>query len=169
VSFQLGHYGEGFDLFFFTIQDPKKTIINLLKEELQVLDDASQSISGVVGGAWYDKDLFQGGLGWQVSVGPNVDTDARILDLGALHREYIGVYAVNIWVLQKRDAGYTPERVRWDLTQMIDDILLREMFDPSTNTKYEVLTGWSERDEPEKKLLRSEILVAVNYEKERLP
>jgi len=66
-------------------------------------------------------------------------------------------------------AGYTPEGVRWDLTQHIDDILLREMFDPSTDTKDEVLTGWSERDEPEDKLLRSEILVTGYYEKERLP
>ena len=120
-------------------------------------------------GAWYDKDLFNGGHGWQVSVGPNVDTDARILDLGALHREYVGVYAVNIWVLQKRNSGYTPERVRWDLTQMIDDVLLREMFDPSSYVKYEIIIGWSERDEPADKLLRSEILVVVYYEKERLP
>jgi len=168
VSFQLGHFGEGFDLFFFTVEDPKKTIINLLKDELKVLDDTGQTISGIVGGAWYDEDLFQGGLGWQVSVGPNIDTDARILDLGALHREYVGVYVVNVWVLQKRNIGYTPERVRWDLTQYIDDILLREMFDPSTDTKYEVLTGWSERDEPEDKILRSEILVAAYYEKARL-
>jgi hypothetical protein len=122
-----------------------------------------------VNGAWYDKDLFSGGRGWQVSVGPNVDTDARILDLGALHREYVGVYAVNIWVLQRRNAGYTPERVRWDLTQMIDDVLLREMFDPSSYVKYEIIIGWSERDEPADKLLRSEILVVVYYEKERLP
>jgi hypothetical protein len=122
-----------------------------------------------VNGAWYDKDFFSRGYGWQVSVGPNVDTDARILDLGALHREYIGVYTVNVWVLEKRNPGYTPERVRWDLIMMIDDILLRDMFDPSSYVKYEVLTGWSERDEPEDKLLRSEILVAVFYEKERLP
>jgi hypothetical protein len=72
-------------------------------------------------------------------------------------------------VLHKRNIGYTPERVRWDLTQMIDDLLLREMFDPSSDVKYEVLTGWSERDESEDKLLRSELLVAVYYEKERLP
>jgi hypothetical protein len=45
--------------------------------------------------------------------------------------------------------------------------LLREMFDLSSDTKYEVLTWWSERDEPEDNLLRSEILVAVYYEKER--
>jgi hypothetical protein len=70
-------------------------------------------------------------------------------------------------VLHKRNIGYTPERVRWDLTQMIDDILLREMFDPSTDTKYEALTGWSERDEPEDSLLRSEVLVVVYYEKMR--
>ncbi|NIQ32497.1 MAG: hypothetical protein GTN80_02450 [Nitrososphaeria archaeon] len=50
---------------------------------------------------------------------------------------------------------------------MIDDILLREMFDPSTDTKYEVLIGWSERDEREDKLLKSEVLVAVYYEKSR--
>ncbi len=136
MSFQLGHYGEGFDLFFFTVEDPKKTMINLLKDELKVLDDDSQSISGVVGGAWYDEDLFKGGQGWQVSVGPNVDTDARILDLGALHREYVSVYAVNVWVLQKINVGYTPERVRWDLTQMIDDILLRDMFEPSARARY---------------------------------
>jgi len=43
------------------------------------------------------------------------------------------------------------------------------MFDPSTDLKYEVLKGWSERDEPEDKLLRSEILVAIYYEKERMP
>jgi len=102
-------------------------------------------------------------------VGTNVNTDARILDLGALHREYVGVYAVNIWVLQKRNAGYTPERVRWDLTQFIDDVLFREMFDPSSDVKYEVIIEWSERDEPEDELLRSEILVAVYYEKERIP
>jgi len=121
-----------------------------------------------VNGAWYDKDLFSGGRGWQVSVGPNVDTDARILDLGALHREYVGVYAVNVWVLQKRNAGYTPERVRWDLTQMIDDLLLREMFDPSSYVKCEIIIEWSEHDEPEDKLLRSKILVAIYYEKKRL-
>lgn len=93
----------------------------------------------------------------------------KILDLGALHREYVGVYALNVWVLQKRNIGRTHEMVRWDLTQMIDDILLREMFYPSSDVKYEVFTGWSERDEPEDDLLRSEILVALYYEKERLP
>ncbi len=61
------------------------------------------------------------------------------------------------------------KRLSSDLTQHIDDILLREMFDPSSYVKYEVLIGWSERDEPEDKLLRSEVLVAVYYEKERLP
>jgi hypothetical protein len=50
---------------------------------------------------------------------------------------------------------------------MIDDVLFREMFNPSFILKYEVLTGWSERDEPEDNLLRSEILVAMYYEKER--
>lgn len=43
------------------------------------------------------------------------------------------------------------------------------MFDPSSNVKYEVLTDWSERDEPEDELLKSEVLVAVYYEKARLP
>lgn len=167
MSFQSMQFGQGFDTA--VIEDPKETLINLLKDELLVVDDDGQTISGSVGGAWYNKDLFGGGHGWQVSVGPNVDTDARILDLGALHREHVGVYAVNIWVLQKRNVGYTPERVRWDLTQHIDEILLREMFDPSSDAEYEVLTGWAERDEPEDKLLRSEILVAVYYEKERLP
>jgi hypothetical protein len=159
------HFGLGFDIF--VMQDPKKTLINLLKDELLIVDDGGQAIIGIVSGAWYDKDLFKDALGWQVSVGPNVDTDARILDLGAFHREYIGVYAVNIWVLQKRNVNYTPDRARWDLTQKIDDILFREIFDPSSDAKYEVLTGWSERDEPEDNLLRSEILVAVYYEKER--
>ena len=92
-----------------------------------------------------------------------------ITSAGALHREYVGVYAVNIWVLQRRNAGYTPDRVRWDLTQQIDDVLFREMFDPSSDVKYEVLTGWSERDEPSDKLLRSEVLVTMYYEKARLP
>jgi len=165
LSFQLGQFGEGFDVS--GMEDPKETIVKLLKDELLVFDDLGQAISGLVSGAWYDKDLFDGGHGWQVSIGPNVDTDARILDLGALHREYVGVYAVNVWVLQKRNVGYTPERVRWDLTQLIDDVLFREMFDPSSDVKYGALTGWSERDEPEDKLLRSEILLAVYYEKMR--
>jgi hypothetical protein len=74
---------------------------------------------------------------------------------------------VNVWVLQRRKVGYTPERVRWDLIQQIDDVLFREMFDPSSDLKYEVLTGWSEHDEPEDNLLRSEVLVAIYYEKMR--
>ena len=41
------------------------------------------------------------------------------------------------------------------------------MFDLSSDTKYEVLTWWFERDETKDKILRSEILVAVYYEKER--
>ncbi len=51
---------------------------------------------------------------------------------------------------------------------MTDDILLREMFDLSSDVKYEVLTGWSERDEPEDEILRSEVLVAIYYKKTRL-
>lgn len=73
----------------------------------------------------------------------------------------VGVYAVNVWVLQRRNIGCTPERVRWDLIQLFDDVLFREMFGPSSDVKYEVLTGWFERDEPEDKLLRNELLVAM--------
>lgn len=47
--------------------------------------------------------------------------------------------------------------------------MLRETFDTFSDVKYEVLTGWSERDEPEDDLLRSEILVTIYYEKERMP
>jgi hypothetical protein len=43
------------------------------------------------------------------------------------------------------------------------------MFDPSSYIKYEALIGWSERNNPEDDLLRSEVLVTVYYEKERLP
>jgi len=43
------------------------------------------------------------------------------------------------------------------------------MFGASPDMKFHAVTGWSERDELDEKRLRSEILVAVYYEKASLP
>ena len=70
-------------------------------------------------------------------------------------------------MLQKRGVNYTPERLRQDLVQEIDEILLKNAVDPSASFQFVNVSGWSERDEAENDVLRSDLTVEVEYERER--
>jgi len=164
MSFQRMQFGQGFDTS--VMENPIETLVNLLKEELTVSDDDGAPIDGVVSGGWYDKKIFDS-KGWQVTV-TSVSSDRRIMDQGAFHAWYEGLYSFNIWIHDKRNVNYTPERIRWDLTQRIDDILYRDMFSPG-DVKYENVTGWRDIDDSENKILRSEVKVMTYYIKKRLP
>jgi hypothetical protein len=147
-------------------EDPKELIVGLLQGNIHVYDDDNVEVSGVVSAAWYDSAIFKE-HGWQVTVGPLVDAEARVLDLGALHKGYAEFLQVSVWVLRKRGVNYTPERLRHDLIHEIDRVLFKAINDPSKKTKHVNLTGWVERDEPETGILRSDLTVVVEYEKER--
>lgn len=145
----------------------KELLVNLLSGNILVYeDDESTLVPGVVSGAWYDEGLFKDHA-WQVSVGPVVDVDAAVIDFGAQHKWYVEALQVAVWVLQKRGVNYTPERLRQDLVQEIDEILLKNAVDPSASFQFVNVSGWSERDEAENDVLRSDLTVEVEYERER--
>jgi len=151
------------------LRDPKIQLVEMLKEGIYVYeDDGITSVPVLVSGAWADLDAFEK-YPAQVTVGPEIDTSIEIMDLGAHNREFIGVYAVNIWVLDKRNAGYTPERLKWSLIQELERVLsIDNLFTPDHDElEYVLMTGWADRDEPENRILRSEAEVVVYYKKER--
>ena len=149
------------------VEDPKELLVGLLQGNIKVYeDDGVTEVPGVVSAAWYDKEIFKD-YGWQVTVGPVVDARARVLDLGALHREYGERLQVSVWVLRKRGVNYTPERLRHDLIHEVDRILFKTINDPAPGVRHVNVSGWIDRDEPERGILRSIIIVEVEYLKER--
>lgn len=147
--------------------DLKRLIVSLLDGEIHVFeDDGVTEVPGVVSAAWYNDKIFSG-HGWQVTVGPIIDVVARVSDLGALHKEYEEAIQVTIWVLEKCDVNYTPERIRTELVHAIDERIFTMVNNPGGDINYINISGWSERDEPENKVLRSDILVYGYYKKER--
>ena len=147
------------------MSDPKQLLIQLLSG-VEVYDDEGYPVPGVVSAAWYDERIFKK-YGWQITVGPLIDARARILDVGALHKGYVELLQVSVWVLRKRDANYTPERLRRDLIQEVDRILFENVIDPAEGFEYVNVSRWMDRDEPDRGILRSIIVVQVEYERER--
>ena len=147
------------------MSDPKQLLIQLLSG-VEVYDDEGYPVPGVVSAAWPDEQIFKK-YGWQITVGPLIDARARILDVGALHKGYVELLQVSVWVLRKRDANYTPERLRRDLIQEVDRILFENVIDPAEGFEYVNVSRWMDRDEPERGILRSIIVVQVEYERER--
>ena len=151
-----------------SLTNPKELLVGLLQGNIKVYeDDGSTEVSGVVSAAWYDADVFRD-HGWQATVGPTVDAAARVMDLGARHKDYDEVVQVTVWVLEKGGVNYTPERLRFDLVHEIDRILLKAVNDPAETVKHVNVSGWADRDEPENRILRSDLTVAVEYEKARV-
>jgi len=152
-----------------SLTNPKKLIIDLLKDAtngVKVYDDTPTLVPGVVSAAWYDKDIFAT-VGWQITVGPSLGSSARVMDLGALHKDYDDVLSVSIWVLEKRGVNYTPERLRFDLIHEVDRALYRVINDPISGIDHVNLSGWLDRDEPENEILRSDLTVVVEYRKSK--
>jgi len=148
------------------VEDPKELIVGLLQGNIHVYDDDGVEVPGVVSAAWPDERIFKN-YGWQVTVGPVVDARARVLDLGAMHRGYVEALQVSVWVLRKRDVNYTPERLRHDLIHEVDRILFKAVNDPAPGVRHVNVSGWLDRDEPERGILRSILIVEVEYLKER--
>ncbi len=148
------------------VEDPKELLVGLLQGNIHVYDDDGVEVPGIVSAAWYDKEIFKD-YGWQVTVGPVVDARARVLDLGALHKEYSERLQVSVWVLRKRGVNYTPERLRHDLIHEIDRVLFKVVNDPTPEIRHVNLLGWLDRDEPERGILRSILVVGVEYQKAR--
>ena len=146
--------------------DPKELIVGLLRDNIHVYDDEGVEVPGMVSAAWPDMRLFKD-YGWHVSVGPVVDARASVLDIGASHKAYRERLQVSVWVHRRRGVNYTPERIRNDLIQEIDRILFQNIIDPAEGYDYVNVSGWLDRDEPERGILRSIIVVQVEYEKER--
>jgi len=148
------------------VEDSKEVLVGLLQGNIHVYDDNKVEVSGVVSAAWYDASIFKE-HGWQVTVGPLVDVEARVMDLGALHKEYVEVLQVSVWVLRKRGVNYTPERLRHDLIHEIDRVLFKAINDPAPGIRHVNVSGWVDRDEPERGILRSVLIVEIEYLKER--
>lgn len=148
------------------LANPKELLVGLLQGNIKVYDDGGAEVSGIISAAWYDKDLFKD-HGWQVSVGPTVNAGAMVIDLGAHHRDYDEAVQVTIWVLEKRGVNYTPERLRFDLVHEVDRVLFKVINDPAETIKHVNVSGWADRDEPENRILRSDLNVVVEYEKAR--
>jgi len=148
---------------------PKKLIISLLSDPqtgVKVYDDDGSEVQGVISAAWYDERIFKD-HGWQITVGPVIDAEAGILDIGAHHKGYTEFIQVSIWVLRKRGINYTPERLRRDLIQEVDRVLYAAVNDPGPGIDHINLSPWIERDEPERGILHSILTVEAHYLKQR--
>jgi len=148
-----------------TPPDPKRLIIRLLSD-VKVYDDDGVEIPGVVSAAWPDEHIFKE-ADWQITVGPVAGARAEILDIGAWHKAVREHIQVSIWVKRKHEANYTPERLRRDLIQEVDRILFKAI-DNLSGVEGVNLSGWIDRDEPQRGILRSILTVQVEYEKERM-
>ncbi|MFQ6054310.1 MAG: hypothetical protein ACE5OO_08805 [Candidatus Bathyarchaeia archaeon] len=149
------------------VENPKKLLVELLQGNIHVYeDDGLTEVPGVVSAAWYDAAIFED-HGWQVTVGPTVDADTQVMDLGAHHKAYDETVQVTVWVLEKRGVNYTPERIRGDLIHAVDERLLAVVNSPGGGISHLNVSGWVDRDEPENGILRSDLTVVVEYEKER--
>jgi len=150
-----------------TVENPKELLVGLLQGNIHVYeDDGSTEVSGVVSAAWFRRDLFRDHA-WQVSVGPTVDAAADVMDLGAHRKGYTEALQVTVWVLEKRGVNYTPERLRFDLIHEIDRVLFKVVNDPAETIDHVNVSGWVDRDEPENRVLRSDLTVTVEYQKAR--
>jgi hypothetical protein len=150
------------------VESLKQRLVAILKDSILVKeDDGSTPVPGVVSAAWYDKAIFAT-VGWQVTVGPVVDAVARVQDLGAFHKEYEEAVSVSVWVLEKRGVNYTPERLRGDLVDQVDVILLSGINSPGGAFDHVNVSGWVDRDEPENGILRSDLTVVGYYQKTRV-
>ena len=148
------------------VEDPKELLVGLLQGNIKVYDDDGVEVPGVVSAAWPDERIFRRAA-WHVTVGPVIDARARVIDLGALHKAYGERLQVSVWVLRKRGVNYTPERLRHDLIHEIDRILFKAINDPSPGVRHINLSGWMDRDEPERGILRSVLIVDIEYQKAR--
>ncbi|MCD6479516.1 hypothetical protein J7L65_01870, partial [Candidatus Bathyarchaeota archaeon] len=149
--------------------DPKKLLVDLLSDPedgVKVYDDDGVEVPGVISAAWYDEHIFKE-ADWQITVGPVAGARAEVLDIGAWHKAIREHIQLSIWVLRKREANYTPERLRRDLIQEVDRILFKAINNPGGGVGSINLSGWIDRDEPERGILRSILTVQVEYEKER--
>ncbi|GEM_PF-4778247 len=150
--------------------DPKKLIVNLLSDPedgVKVYDDEGKPIPGRISAAWPDEHIFKE-ADWQITVGPVAGARATVLDIGARHKAIREHIQLSIWVLRKREANYTPERLRRDLIQEVERILFKAINNPGGGIEHINLSGWIDRDEPERRILRSILTVQVEYEKERM-
>ena len=145
--------------------DPEALIIRLLDGLIIVLDDGSVQVLGTVSAEWYNKELFAD-RDWHVSVGPGYGV-GKILDLGAFNKEYVESVPVNIWVLQKRGANYTPKRIMRDIISEVERLIFSAVHSPGGILKDADLKTWVPRDEPENRILRRETIVEVTWERAR--
>ena len=146
--------------------DPEALIIRILDGNIIILDDGSIQVQGTVSGEWYNKEMFAD-RDWHVTVGPATGT-GRIMDLGAFNKEYVESVPVNIWVLDKRGANYTPKRILRDIISEICRLTLSAVHAPGGILKDVDLKVWVPRDEPLNRILRRESLVEVTYERARV-
>jgi hypothetical protein len=148
---------------FVRCKPPKKVLVDLLRDDIKVYeDDGSTEVPGIASAAWYDKAAFKD-HGWQVSVGPTIDADAKVMDLGAEHKDYDEDIQVTVWVLEKRDVSYTPERLRSDLVNEVDRILHDNVDLQIPCYDHVNASSWSDLDEGENKILRSDTRVNLEY------
>lgn len=145
------------------MQNTKELIKSLLSGNINVKeDDNVTAIPVLVHDGWFDKSLFKN-YGVLVTVGPDLSTNPRIMDIGAHNREYIQSMQVDVWVLDKQGVNYSPERVKWDTQQEIDRLVFAKLVDPSSEVKYIFLSNWRDRDEPGAEVMRSTSIVTVMY------
>ena len=150
--------------------DPKRLIIDLLSDPedgVKVYDDEGQPIPGVISAAWYDEQIFKE-ADWQITVGPIAGARAEVLDIGARHKAIREHIQLSIWVKRKHEANYTPERLRRDLIQEVERILFKAINNPGGGIEHINLSNWIDRDEPQRRILRSILTIQVEYEKERM-
>jgi len=147
------------------IQDPVKTLIDLLRDNIEVYDDQVQLIPVLVSERMKGRSAFKD-YNVQVSV-ESLRGDADVFDMGAHSLENVMWAEITVSILDRRNAGYTPERVKWDTVQEIDRLLYASLIDPSTEIKYCLLHGWGDDDRPEDKILRKRCVVELTWYKDR--
>ena len=127
---------------------------------VKVYDDSMTLLTGNVSQVWVGKSTFNAN-DWYITVGPVINVEAILQDLGSWNKRYVERVQVDVWVMEKRGANYVAERLRQDLIQEVDRCFLHYA---SINAPFNV-DNWHEADEVG--MRRSTAVATVCYEKVR--
>ncbi|MBS7623828.1 hypothetical protein KEJ39_09215 [Candidatus Bathyarchaeota archaeon] len=127
------------------MDDPKKLIVTLLKNNIDVKDDSNNPVSVGVSAAWPSKDTTFP----YVSVGPEVATRESPISLGADKIRSEGVYQVDVWVKDLPANNYAPDRMLFSIREEVKRLIRTSMFDPDGTIQYIFPGLWRESFDPD--------------------
>ena len=101
-----------------------------------------------------------------ITLGPVIDANAEIQDLGSFNKTIWEYLQGDIWVMEKRGDSFTAEKTRNDLIQDVDRCLHHFSATPGNSKKHVNLSHWRELDKTGMK--RTSMTIEILYEKAQI-